>query len=175
MFMQEYTPRFILYLFMHMCIFACGYVHMSVCALRSQKMMSDPLLQMAVVLSTWVQGTELGCSTRAASTLNHWAVIPAPIFLNFVYIYICVLACFAWNRCVCAWWLQDPEESIGSPRTGVTDIVSCHGGAENWPRVLLFWAILPALHWSNLSWSNSSPELDFAAISFMFCQTCSYL
>lgn len=54
---------------------------MCLCVHGSQQGVSDPPeleVQVFVDLWTWVLGTKLGSSGRAASVLNHCAVSPAP-------------------------------------------------------------------------------------------------
>lgn len=65
-------------IFYLMCMHVCAYMY--VCALvicRNQERVSDPPeleLQALVGCPIWVLGTELGSSTKAASTLNHWTI-----------------------------------------------------------------------------------------------------
>lgn len=55
-------------------------------------------------------------------TLNYNDIFILKI-LYYYFMYTCALpACMSCTNYICAWYMQRPEESIRSPRTGVTDI-----------------------------------------------------
>lgn len=47
----------------------------------------------------WMQGTEPRSSVSATSTLNHWAISAAPLFLFYGYGYFAFLYIWAPNAC----------------------------------------------------------------------------
>lgn len=57
----------------------------------------------------------------------------APPSLKYCIILFCfgVLPMCKYVHFVYAWFLQRPEESLGSPGTGITDLVRYHVGAGN--------------------------------------------
>lgn len=85
-------------------------------------------------------GNHCRLAWNSARTLSCFCVFP--IWFHIIFLYIYCMWC-VWVFClhvhVCTAWVQGPwrsGEGIGSPRTGITDTVNHHVGAENWTLVL---------------------------------------